>query len=417
MDFVGEDTSGRNALGAPRPLRIAHVITRLINGGADENTVISCNQAVRFGHHVTLIHGAETRPEILSRVDEPVKIVELPSLVRPIAPLADVRALRGLARTFRGLRPDVVHTHTSKAGILGRLAARAASVPVVVHGVHIVPFINVGRLERFAYLHAERAVQGMTHAFVDVSAGVRDLCVEAGVGAPARHHVVESGFDLSRFRAAVPPLDWRDLLRLEPDEPDDPPPPVVLMLAVFEARKRHTEFVERIPRVVARCPGVRFVFAGDGPLRDAIEARIRTLGIERNVVLTGFYQHPEQLIALADICLIASVREGLPRVLMQYLSGGKPVVATDLPCIDDVLRHDVNGLVAGCDDLDGLADAVVALLDEPARRARLARGAAATELSEWDMARMGERLEAIYAGVIRERARRAVPRRWERVTS
>jgi glycosyltransferase involved in cell wall biosynthesis len=414
LDLVGEDRRRPNVFAVSGPLRVAHVITRLINGGADENTVISCNQAVSSGHHVTLIHGAETRPEIITTVAEPVRTIELPSLVRPIAPLSDVRALRGLVQTFHRLRPDVVHTHTSKAGILGRLAARAARVPVVVHGVHIVPFVNVGRLEAFAYLHAERAVQGMTDAFIDVSAGVRDLCVEAGVGAADRHHVVESGFDLSRFRVAVPPADWRDLLRLEPD---DPRPPVVLMLAVFEARKRHTEFLERIPKIVARSPRVRFVFAGDGPLRDGVGARIRTLGIERNVVLTGFYQHPEQLIALADICLIASVREGLPRVLMQYLAGGKPVVATDLPCIDDVLRHHVNGLVVGADDLDGLADAVIALLDEPARRARLARGAAATELSEWDMARMGERMEAIYAEVIRERARRPVPRPRVSVTS
>jgi glycosyltransferase involved in cell wall biosynthesis len=414
LDFAGKDTSRLNVLAPPRPLRIAHVITRLINGGADENTVISCNQAVRSRHHVTLIHGGETRPEILTRVDEPVKTVELPSLVRPIAPLADVRAVCDLVRTFHGLRPDVVHTHTSKAGILGRVAARAASVPVVVHGVHIVPFVNVGRLEAFAYLRAERAVEGITDAFVDVSAGVRDLCVKAGVGEAARHHVVESGFELSRFRAASPPVDWGDLLQIEPG---DPRPPVVLMLAVFEARKRHTEFLERIPRVVARSPRVRFVFAGDGPLRDAMEARVRTLGIERNVVFTGFHQHPEQLIALADIGLIASVREGLPRVLVQYLAGGTPIVATDLPCIDDVLRPDVNGLVVGSDDLDGLADAVVALLEDPARRARLARGAAATELSEWDVSRMGERLEAIYAEVIRERRRRPVRQPGVSVTS
>jgi glycosyltransferase involved in cell wall biosynthesis len=148
-----------------------------------------------------------------------------------------------------------------------------------------------------------------------------------------------------------------------------------------------------------------------------MEARVRTLGIERNVVFTGFHQHPEQLIALADIGLIASVREGLPRVLMQYLAGGTPIVATDLPCIDDVLRPDVNGLVVGSDDLDGLADAVVALLEDPARRARLARGAAATELSEWDVSRMGERLEAIYAEVIRERRRRPVRQPGVSVTS
>ena len=403
----------REAPGALRPLRIAHVITRLLNGGADENTVISCNHAVRSGHDVILVHGAETHPEILATVDARVKILELPSLVHPIAPLSDTKALGQLVRTFRRLGPDVVHTHTSKAGILGRLAARGASVPIVVHGVHIVPFVNVGRLKAFVYLTAERAVQGMTHAFIDVSPGMRDLCVRAGVGAPEQHYVVPSGFDLPRFRAAVQPENWRDLLRLEPHERR---PPVVVMLAAFEPRKRHLEFLERLPRIATRIPEVRLVIAGDGKLRTAIEASIERLGIGRNVILTGFHQHPEQLIALADICLLASAREGLPRALMQYLAGSKPVVASALPSIDDVLRHDVNGLVASSDDLDGLADAVIALLEDDARRARLARGAATTELSEWDAARMGERIEAVYADVIRERVRHRVPETREAVS-
>jgi glycosyltransferase involved in cell wall biosynthesis len=400
--------------GTHQPLRIAHVITRLINGGADENTVISCNQAVRSGHSVMLVHGAQTRPEILAAVDARVEIVDVPSLVRPIAPLGDTRALIDLVRTFRHHRPDVVHTHTSKAGILGRLAARAARVPVLVHGVHIVPFANLGPLDRHAYLAAERAVQWMTHAFIDVSPAMRDLCVRAGVGSPERHYVVPSGFDLSLFRNATEPADWRDLLRLRPD---DPRPPIVVMLAVFEPRKRHLDCLERFPRIVARFPEARFIFAGDGRLRSDVEARIRTLGIERNVVLTGFHPHPEQLIALADVCLLASAREGLPRALMQYLAGSKPVVASDLPCIDDVLRHDVNGIVASSDDLDGLADAVIALLEDDARRARLARGAATTELSEWDAAHMGERIEAVYADVIRERVRHRVPETRGAVTS
>jgi glycosyltransferase involved in cell wall biosynthesis len=394
-------------------LRIAHVITRLMNGGADENTVISCNQAVRSGHGVILVHGAETRPEILSAVDARVEIVELRSLVQPIAPLSDMKALRDLVRMFRRHRPHVVHTHTSKAGILGRLAGRAASVPVLVHGVHIVPFANVGRLERYAYLTAEKAVQGMTHAFIDVSPALRDLCVKAGVGAPERHHVVPSGFELSLFRTATEPEDWRDLLRLELHEPR---PAVVLMVAVFEARKRHLECLEKLPEIVARFPDVRFVFAGDGRLRKDIETRIRALGIERNVILTGFHPHPEQLIALADICLLASAREGLPRVVMQYLAGGRPVIATDLPSIGEVLRDDVNGLIVRS-DLDGLADAVITLLADDARRARLARGAATTELSNWDAAQMGERLEAVYADVLRERMPQRRPGRGEAVMS
>jgi glycosyltransferase involved in cell wall biosynthesis len=396
-----------------QPLRIAHVITRLINGGADENTVISCNEAVRRRHSVMLVHGAETRTEILAAVDPRVEIAGLPSLVQPIAPLSDMRALRGLVATFRRYRPDVVHTHTSKAGILGRLAARAMRVPVLLHGVHIVPFDNVGQLERYAYLTAERAVQGLTHAFVDVSPAMRDLCVQAGVGSPERHYVVPSGFDLSLFRNATEPEDWRDLLRLQPD---DPRPPVVVMLAVFEPRKRHLECLERLPGIAARFPDVRFVFAGDGRLRGEIEARIRTLGLERNVILTGFHPHPEQLIALADICLLASAREGLPRVLIQYLAGGRPVVAADLPCIADVLWDGVNGVVIGS-DLAGLADAVITLLDDSARCSRLGRGAAATELSEWDAVRMGERLEAVYAEVLRERVPQRTVRRQEAFTS
>jgi glycosyltransferase involved in cell wall biosynthesis len=396
-----------------QPLRIAHVITRLINGGADENTVISCNHAVRSGHDVILVHGAETRPEILSALDPRVEIVELRSLVQPIAPPSDMKALRDLVRTFRRLGPDVVHTHTSKAGILGRLAARATRVPVLVHSVHIVPFVDVGRLETFVYLSAERAVQGMTHAFIDVSPAIRDQCVKAGVGAPERHHVVPSGFELSLFRTATEPEEWRDLLRLERLEPR---PPVVLMLAVFEPRKRHLRCLESFPRIVARFPEVRFVFAGDGRLRNDIEARIGTLGLEPNVILTGFYPHPEQLIALADVCLLASAREGLPRVVMQYLAGGRPVIAADLPSIDAVLRHDVNGLIVRS-DLEGLADAIVTLLDDPARRARLARGAATTDLREWDAARMGERIEAVYAEMLRARMRRRLPESRETVVS
>jgi glycosyltransferase involved in cell wall biosynthesis len=167
---------------------------------------------------------------------------------------------------------------------------------------------------------------------------------------------------------------------------------------------------------VARFPEVRLVFAGDGRLRGEIEARIRTHGLERNVVLTGFHPHPEQLIALADVCLLASAREGLPRVLMQYLAGGRPVVAAELPCIADVLRDGVNGLIIGS-DLAGLSDAVITLLDDPARRAELARGAVATELSEWDAVRMGERLEAVYAEVLRERVPQRTARRQEAFTS
>jgi glycosyltransferase involved in cell wall biosynthesis len=376
------------------PLRIAHVITRLINGGADENTVLSCNHAARAGHSVTLVHGLGTDDEILAKVDARVRLVAVPALVRPVAPIGDARALTDLVRMFQRDRFDVVHTHTSKAGILGRLAARLARVPIVVHGVHnTVPFIGFGRLEKIVYLAAEKLVKRITHAFIDVSSGVRDLYVNAGLGTLEQHHVIHSGFELARFRNAVPPHDWQTLLRLDDEEAR---PAVILLIAAFAPHKRHLELLESFPRVVARFPDVRLVFAGDGELRPAIEARIDSLGLRRNVIVAGFYPEPEKLIALADVCVLTSKREGLPRVVMQYLAGGKPVVATSLPGLEEILRDAINGAITASDDLDGWADAVIALLADDALRARLAHGAAATDLSAWDADHVGSRLETVY---------------------
>ena len=255
----------------------------------------------------------------------------------------------------------------------------------------------------------------MTHAFVDVSPAMPgSVCQSRGrlSRAPPRCPVRLRSVSLSGTRAE--PEDWRDLLQLEPDDSTAAGRRDACRLRGAQAALRNAWRDSRGSWPAS----LRSASSSRGTARSGsdIEARIRTLGIERNVVLTGFHPHPEQLIALADVCLLASAREGLPRVLMQYLAGGRPVVAADLPCIDDVLRHGVNGLVVGS-DLDGLADAVVALLDDPARRARLARGAAATDLSEWDAARMGERLEAVYADVIRERMPRRMPRRREALTS
>lgn len=390
-DMKARDAEGKIDLG--HRLRIAHVITRLINGGADENTVYSCNWAAQGGHDVVLLHGGTVQPEIIAKVDPRVKLIGVPGLTRSISPVSDLRALLALTRRFRALNADIVHTHTSKAGILGRFAAWGAGVPAIVHGVHIVPFVNVGVAERFAYLALERLAAPVTSAFISVSEGIRDLCLSAGVGHPDKHHVVRSGFDLDRFRNAGPPDDWRDLLRLTPGALR---PPVLLMIAAFEPRKRHAEFLDVFKKVAVRLPDAVLVLAGDGPLRSIVESRAKRLGLERQVVFTGYRDDPERLIALADLCLLCSMREGLPRVVMQYLAGGKPCVACDLPGLREVLRPGINGVITSADDLAAMADAIAAVLEDRERLACLAQGATATDLSNWDVKLMGKRIDAIY---------------------
>lgn len=374
-------------------LRIVHVITRLLRAGSEENTIATCLGQVEAGHEVTILHGPEHDPRHRSQIGDRIRLVEQASLVHPISPVTDLQAVRDMVRTFRALKPDVVHTHQSKAGLIGRLAARIAGTPKIVHGVHIVPFLNVGLRQRLVYLAAERLAARYTHAFINVSAGMRDACLAAGVGRPDNHFVVYSGMKLDAFRSARPPEDWRGLLGVAPDAPK---PPVVLMLAALEERKRHVELIEAFGPVVARIPDIRLVFAGEGPHRAAVEAAAARSGFAANIRLLGFHSRPAELIALADLCVLTSMREGLPRVVVQYLAAGRPTVVTEVPGIAEIVTHGRDSIVTDAVDLGDTARAIEALLTEPERLAAMTAAARAVDVSAWEERSLVEGVEAVY---------------------
>ena len=373
---------------------IAHITTRLINGGADENIVACSNWSAANGHEVVLVHGRETQPEILAKVSPGVRLREVPALVRRVSPRTDAAALLALRRLFAALKPDVVHTHTSKAGILGRFAARQVRVPRIVHGVHIAPFLGVSPVEAQIYLAAERIVAAWTHAFVDVSEAMKRLYVEARIGPEDRHHVVRSGMDLSAFRQPRPIVDWRRLLGIGEAEPK---PPVVLMLAAFEPRKRHAEFIRAFEAVLSAVPSARLVLAGGGdPHHPSIEAAVAQSTRPENIRRLGFHANPGGLIALADIGVLCSTNEGLPRVVIQYLAGGLPVVVSDMPGIAEAVAHDRNGLITDANDLSGSANAIASLLLDRGRLAALSAGAWQTDVSPWSIDRMCRNNDSVY---------------------
>lgn len=378
---------------------IAHVITRLLRAGSEENTIHTCIGQAEAGHDVLLIHGNEWTEEQAARCRPHMQVIEAPHLMHAINVRQDVLATQAIAELFRQTRPTVVHTHQSKAGIVGRIAAHMAQVPVVVHGVHIVPFASVGTVQKLTYLAAERAVAGYTDAYINVSEGTRQTYIEHSVGRPDQHFVAHSGFELKRFRGADPPQDWRELCGVDAAEEK---PPVLLMLAALEPRKRHLEFIEAFACIKERVPNTRLLLAGEGPMWDAIVARVEQLGLESNVKLLGFYPHPERLIALADLTVLTSIREGLPRVIVQSLAGGKPVVTSELPGIEDLVVDGINGLITPSDDVHATADAIAGLLSDPRRLRRLQNCAQQTNVSSWDIESMCARLAEIYDRLIPE---------------
>lgn len=373
-------------------MKIAHVITRLLRAGSEENTLITAAGQIRDGHEVYVLHGRDANCDFARAMAPGIKLIEIPALERELSPRNDYLAYRQLRASFRKIRPEIVHTHQSKAGIVGRLAARAEKVPGIVHGVHILPFLEESGAKKALYLGAERLTARMTDAFIHVADNMRSACAEHGVGLDKPHRIVYSGFDLSRFANATECADWREMLGV----PSGPKPPVVVMLASLEERKQHLKLIEQFPMVLKRVPDARLVLAGEGELRERIAARIAELGLQSRVHLLGYRSDPERIIALADVCLLCSLREGLPRSVLQYLAVGRPSVVFDVVGIEKLVLDGQSGLIVPQGDWERLLTGVADLLLDDARRADMARAAKATDLSPWDASLMASKTLAVY---------------------
>jgi glycosyltransferase involved in cell wall biosynthesis len=384
-------------------MRIAHLITRLIQGGADENTLLSCNGQALLGHEVHLIFGAEVSPAMVGRVHPLVRRHQVGALERAIAPVGDLRAAWSLATLLRRIRPEILHTHTSKAGAVGRMVARVAGVRGVVHGIHILPFLNVGWAERVAYLTAERALAPVTDAFVSVSDGMSSSALEHGIGPAHKHTVVPSGMDLARFREAGAVEGAEVAAAFGCTLQAAHAMKLVVLVSALEPRKRVAEFLDVFATVAAADRQATLVVLGEGKERAAILARVASLGLETRVALLGFRDDVERWITRAHVCVLASEREGLPRAVVQYVLARRPVVTTALPGIEALVQHQVNGFLVPVDRLDLMASPIRRLLADPALVAAMSEAAAGIDLSPWSTSSMVTRLEEVYRSVLGRR--------------
>jgi glycosyltransferase involved in cell wall biosynthesis len=384
---------------------IVHVLTRLLRAGAEENTLEIAKSQLEDGHRVVIVHGIEHDPEISTRVRRLFEVRQIDSLVHQIAPKSDMRAVGELRRVLSEIGPDVVHTHQSKAGILGRIAARMNGSSVIIHGVHILPWMQIRPSKRIIYLAAERFCAPFTDMFIDVSPAVRAECLSRGIGRPDQHVVAFSPMPIEKFRGAPWPDDWREIVGAGRDARPDAAekPPVILMLAAFEPRKRQKDYLYAL--AASACPPEAILaFAGEGPEMESVRAAAQQLGWLERVRFLGHRPDPEKLIALADICVLSSAREGLPRVVVQYAAGGRAIVATRVPGLEDIIGDGENAIIV--DSVEEAARATVRLIRNPHLRERLAEGAAATDVMQWSVDRTYPRVRDAYAAAIASAGRR-----------
>jgi glycosyltransferase involved in cell wall biosynthesis len=440
---------------------ILHISTRLILGGSQENTVLSCEGQARLGHTVHLAFGPIYGPEgsLLDRVRAfnercaagtervgdvgeacsvrprgepvtPISIHTVPDLIREVNPVRDARCLTQLRQLIRDLDPDVVHTHSSKAGILGRIAgtrearrrARSASHapsakprPFIVHTIHGPPFMPIEgpparrtkvRVNNLIYTLAERHAAKRCDVICSVADAMTRDFLARKIGTPDQYATVYSGME-TRTYLEPKPIDalpqTRDAIRaalgLSPTDF------VIGTVARLAEHKGHDDILDAIGQDLATHPTWKLLWVGDGWWRDRLLARVASLGLADRVITTGLVpsERVPSLMRAMDLLVHPSYREGLPRTIPQALLCATPVVATDVDgtsevCLDPARVGDAHatGLLVPLGDHAKLRDAIQWMATHPAERARMAETGRALCAERFSTERMIAHLERIY---------------------
>lgn len=391
-----------------REVRILHVITRLDRGGSATNTLLTVSGLPAPFRSSVLYGRTQELPTLPPELWGKVELREMPSLVRRIAPLNDLVALFQLYRIIRRGRFDLVHTHTSKAGILGRLAASVTGVPCIVHTPHGHYYTGyTGRvlttllvlLERWASTITDRII-GLTH---------QEICdyLARNIGRPTQYVCIPSGIDLVHFRrptpgsspcaadGSFPPGIERSDVPRWGGEPCQRAPWIIGSVGRLEAVKGHRYLLEAFASLAPRFPQLRLVLVGDGPLRGPLHVCAEQLGVRSRVQFLGWRDDVAALLPRFDLFAFPSLNEGMGRALVEAMAAGLPIVAFRAGGVPEVLGEGDAGLLVDLGDVPALAGAIETLLRDAALRSRLG-SAAQVRAHDYSVEGMLAKIEALY---------------------
>jgi len=378
---------------------VVRVIARLNIGGPAQQAILLTAGLDRARFATTLVTGVVGHAEgdftdaARARGVTPVVI---PELGRAIRPARDLTALIKLIRLFRALRPDIVHTHTAKAGTLGRLAARLARIPVKIHTFH--GHVLEGYFSRpvtRAFLEVERRLACTTDRLVTVSPRLKAQLLAMGIGRPEQVDVVPLGLDLERFRRARPASPaLRPSLGLTGDMP------LLGIVGRLVPIKDHATLFQALARLHDEGPAVHLVVIGDGEERARLEELAGRLGLGSRIHFLGWRVDLETILKELDVVICASRNEGTPVALIEAMAAGIPVLSTDVGGVADLVTHEETGWLVPSGDPDAMASAIRRLLSDRILGARLAAAGQVAALDRHDVARLISRVEALYADVL-----------------
>jgi glycosyltransferase involved in cell wall biosynthesis len=376
-------------------VKILHIITRLDRGGSADNTLLSCIGQRRLGHEVTLVTGTgltDDSPLKETAGEQGVKLVLLPSLVRAVSPLRDLKAVWACRRIIRGGQYDVVHTHTSKAGIVGRMAARISGGCRVVHTPHGHVFYGYfGWLKTKIFIWAEKIMARWTDVIVTLTDREAEEHLENGVGRRGQFVTVFSGIPMNNESGECGKN--KSALRLALGLPHEGP--LIVSAGRLDPIKGHGTLIEALALVVNGRPGVHLVLAGDGELAAAYKTLAEDLGVHDHISFLGWRSDVGELLEAADLFVLPSINEGMGRAVIEAMHAGLAVVATHVGGVPMIVEEGVTGHLVPPEDPASLAAAIGRLLSHEALRTAMGE-AGHLKASTFSDEAMVQHLEAVY---------------------
>lgn len=376
-------------------IRVLHPITRLIVGGAQENTMYTAFLLDKSRYKVEILSGPQTGSEgsLIGEIRaRGIHLTIFPHMLRQINPYNDLLCLFKLARYIRQGKYSIVHTHSSKAGILGRLAAKLASVHIIVHTVHGWSFHeHMHPVIRYIYILFERWMAKFTDILIVVAKKDIEKGLKNGIGRADQYRLIRSAIPLDEFN---PIKVDRAAVRTELNIPQE----AYLLGNVgrFSSQKNPLDWVKVAGQVSRKIPECRFLLVGDGPLHNEVESALAKEGITKQTILTGLRRDIPRMMRAMDVFLLTSLWEGLPRVIPQAMAMGLPVVANSVDGSSEAVIHGETGYLCHPGEINELTAHCIDLLQDKDKRVTMGKNAQAYALTEFDVRQMVNQIDGVY---------------------
>ncbi len=371
---------------------VLHIITNLALGGAQKNALYTAANLDSCKYEKYFISAPWGGLYDQLNQDKAINFYFLKCLKRSISPLKDIQAFFSIIRFIKQNKISIVHTHSSKAGILGRWAAKFAKVPIIIHTVHGWSFHEyMSKPIKALYVFLERWTAGITTKFIAVSENDIKKGLNNKIGKAKQYELIRYGIEINRFEQIPAQHNSQAVL-------------TVGMIACLKPQKNPIDFIRAAEIIAKTNKNVRFICIGGGKLRKNLEKEIMLRSLNKQVKLLGWRKDISQLIRQMDIVVLTSLWEGLPIALLEAMAAAKPIVAYDTDGIREAVKNGISGFLCPKKDIHALAEAIKKLLDEPALTKSM--GQKAYELisdSDFNAEDMIQNIEGLYKGLLNNR--------------